>query len=66
MTALFRLSVYVHLQKCTVVMSEKVKIKWSLKKKNQTNKRKKNSAVKTSQEIYFGTFGCKKLIFEQA
>lgn len=64
MTALFRLSFYVHLQKCTVVMIEKVKVKWHFSKKKK--KKEKNSVIKTSQEIYFGTLGRKILIFEQA
>lgn len=65
MTALFRLSFYVHLQKCTVVMIEKVKVKWHFSKKKE--KKEKNSVlIKTSQEIYFGTLGRKILIFEQA
>lgn len=63
MTALFRLSFYVHLQKCTVVMIEKVKVKWHFSKKKR---KEKNSVIKTSQEIYFGTLGRKILIFEQA
>lgn len=64
MTALFRLSFYVHLQKCTVVMIEKVKVKWHFSKKKK--RKEKNSVIKTSQEIYFGTLGRKILIFEQA
>lgn len=43
-------------------MIEKVKVKWHFSKK----RKEKNSVIKTSQEIYFGTLGRKILIFEQA
>lgn len=44
-------------------MIEKVKVKWHFSKKKR---KEKNSVIKTSQEIYFGTLGRKILIFEQA
>lgn len=45
-------------------MIEKVKVKWHFSKKKE--RKEKNSVIKTSQEIYFGTLGRKILIFEQA